>query len=157
MERKPRKNTTKLKPEELMKPLKFEDFGTANDPCYGKHYSIAALECKRCGDNDVCAILSQQKMLNEVKQEETVGRWKDVEEGKLIDKQNRMLSKLIAKRAQKKPGKWLKLDKLVPVAREKFNLNPEDDLHLMQRVVKAAQQAENVKLNKSLTSYRYED
>lgn len=154
MTRKPHK---KKKVEvDIMKPLLFTDLGTENDPCFGKHYSIAAAECKDCGDSDVCAILCQDKMHREYKEQEANNRFKDVEEGQLIDKQNKKLEKLLTIKAKKKPNEWLSLSKLVPKVIEKFNLTDKEKLQVLQRLIKAGQTASEIKLNKSLTKYRYE-
>lgn len=142
---------------DIMKPLLFTDLGTDNDPCFGKHYSIAAAECKRCGDADVCAILCQEGMHKEYKEQEAKNRFKDVEEGQFIDKQNKKLEKLLINRAKKKPDTWLSLSKLVPKVIEKFNLTEKDKLQVLQRLIKAGENADNIVLNKSLTKYRYEE
>lgn len=155
MKRKPR-TTLKLKEIDTMQPILFTDLGTDKDPCFGKHYSIAAAECKRCGDSDVCAILSQNTMHKAIKSQEKDNRFKDVEEGQLIDEQNKSLEKLLRVKGKKKPDEWLSLSKLIPKVIEKFNLTEKDQLHTLQRLIKAAQNAKGIKLNKSLTKYRYE-
>lgn len=156
MKRKPR-TTEAIQKIDTMKPILFTDLGTDKDPCFGKHYSIAAAECKRCGDCDVCAILSQNSIHKESKAEEKKGRFKDIEEGQLIDKQNKSLEKLLITKGKKKPGEWLSITKLIPKVREKFNLTKGDDLHTLQRLIKAGENAKSIKLNKSLTKYRYEE
>lgn len=154
MNRKPHKKK-KVKID-IMKPILFTDLGTENDPCFGKHYSITASECKRCGDSDVCAILCQNNMHKEYQEQESKNRFKDVEEGQLIDKQNRKLEKLLITKGKKKPDTWLSLEKLVPKVRVKFNLTKPEDPQILQRLIKAGENAEGITLNKSLTKYRYE-
>lgn len=155
MTRTPRK-TKSLRKIDIMKPLLFTDLGSDKDSCYGKHYSIAASECKRCGDSDVCAILSQNQLHKEIAKEEKKGRFMDVEEGELLDTQNKKIRKLLKIKGEKTPGKWLSLSKLVPKVRDKFNLTEKDEPHILQRIVKAAEDSKNIELNKSLTKYRYD-
>lgn len=46
---------------DLMKPINIEMFGSADDPCFGKMYSPIASECQKCGDCEICAIVTAQK------------------------------------------------------------------------------------------------
>jgi hypothetical protein len=57
-----RKKRNKI-PEEsydVLQPIDISIFGTDEDPCFGKHYSLEAKECKRCGDAQVCSIICAQ-------------------------------------------------------------------------------------------------
>lgn len=47
---------------DLMKPVDITKFGTINDPCFGKHYDLKTEECRRCGDNEFCAIATAQAL-----------------------------------------------------------------------------------------------
>src|SRR5690554_4994224 len=117
-----RKKSIDLTKVDLMKPLKFEDFGSANDPCFGKHYSPKATECKRCGDADICSILSQQKLHLDVAKQEKKYPFKDVDEANLVDEQNKKLRGLLRKKGKATPSTWLSFSKLVPTVRKRFNL-----------------------------------
>jgi len=48
---------------DYMDPL---EFGTAKDPCFGKHFSLSAAECQVCGDAIFCANKVKLKLLSEV-------------------------------------------------------------------------------------------
>lgn len=78
IKRKPRE---KLKAKiDILKPVSIEQFGTAEDPCFGKHFDPRAPECKRCGDCELCAIAMSQG-LNQIRgQIEAKQSFKDVEE-----------------------------------------------------------------------------
>lgn len=71
---------------DTLKPITIDQLGTKDDPCFGKHFSISAPECQRCGDSELCAIVLAQK--NHVKRakEESKGAFKDLEKPKQIDK-----------------------------------------------------------------------
>lgn len=155
MKRVARKKPKEHKKIDIMKPIIFENLGSADDPCFGKHYSIKAQECKRCGDADICAIVSQNQIHKAIQAQEKKSPFIDKEEGEFIDKQNEKLSRILTKRAKAKPGEWLSLTKMVPKVMEKFNLTELDQPNILNRLVKAAQSAK-LTLNKSLTKYKYE-
>lgn len=46
---------------DFMAPLDITMFGGEDDPCFGKLHLPTAKECKRCGDNEVCAIVMAQR------------------------------------------------------------------------------------------------
>jgi hypothetical protein len=84
MKRKPRNKMSKK--VDLTKPVTIEQLGTKDDPCFGKHYSITAPECQRCGDSELCSIVKAQK--NHLKREkiEQQNNFKDLEKPKVMDK-----------------------------------------------------------------------
>lgn len=71
---------------DLLKPVTIEQLGTKDDPCFGKHYSISAPECQRCGDCELCAIVVGQKNHIKRAKEEKKGAFKDTEKPKVLDK-----------------------------------------------------------------------
>lgn len=140
---------------DIMKPIIAADLGSENDPCFGKHYSIKADECKRCGDADVCAIISQTKLIKEIEEESTKSEYLDVQEAELVDSQNKKLETLLKNKAKKAPDKWLSLSKLIPTVTKKFNLTEKDNIQTLQRLIKAAERSKYIQLNKSLTKYKW--
>lgn len=66
---------------DLSKPLDLSKFGTSDDPCFGKLHDLTAPECKRCGDADICAIVTLQNQHKVRQLESNNTRFKDVEEG----------------------------------------------------------------------------
>lgn len=154
MKRKARKEPLEHKQIDRMVPLNFEDLGTINDPCFGKHFSIKAQECGRCGDSEICQIACANKLLLEVSTESTKARFKDVEEGELIDGQNKEFGLKMAKRALQRIGHQCSLAKMVLIAQEKWNLTDKDRPIILQRLIKAANDTKKLKVNKKQTKYQ---
>ena len=71
---------------DLLTPVTIEQLGTKNDPCFGKHYSISAPECQRCGDCELCAIVQMQKNTVARAKEEKENSYKDLENPKVLSK-----------------------------------------------------------------------
>ena len=46
---------------DILTPLRVEDIGSNNDPCFGKAYDLTTDECKCCGDSELCACVFAQK------------------------------------------------------------------------------------------------
>ncbi len=152
MKRKARPMPKEHKQLDIMKPLMYEKLGTAEDPCYG-NYSAKAAECKRCGDSEICAAVSTNKLLLQIGKVEKKLEFKDNHEGQLVDKQNLEIATIMSVRSEKKSG-WLSIEKLIPKLTEKFNLTAKDYDILFQRCTKAAHDSPNLKLNKSKTKYQ---
>lgn len=146
----------KLYKVNIMKPIIASELGSENDPCFGKHYSIKADECLRCGDADVCSIICQNQIHREIEKQASKGKFLDIEEAELVEAQNKKLETLIRKRAQKAEGKWVSFDKLITIVKEKFNLTDIDDPQIINRLIKAAQKVKEVTINKSLTKFKWE-
>lgn len=62
-----------------LEPFDITQFGTDDDPCFGKHYDLTADECKICGDCTVCAIVYNQQTEKLRTKEEKNHRFKDLE------------------------------------------------------------------------------
>lgn len=71
---------------DTLKPITIDQLGTKDDPCFGKHYSISAPECQRCGDCELCAIVISQKNHIKRAQKEAEGKFKDLEKPEVVDK-----------------------------------------------------------------------
>lgn len=48
---------SKIPDEALLTPIDVTKFGSDDDPCFGKLYSLTETECMHCGDNEFCAIV----------------------------------------------------------------------------------------------------
>lgn len=60
-------------------PMDITKFGTEDDPCFGKLHDLTEDACKRCGDSTLCSIAFNQGTLRLREQEESKGRFKDLE------------------------------------------------------------------------------
>lgn len=77
--RKPRNKMAKKKPD-LTVPLDISEYGSENDPCFGKLYDPRAPECQRCGDCEICSIVLGQNnhlLRNKIEKKQ---KFKDIEE-----------------------------------------------------------------------------
>lgn len=153
MKRKPRK-IPKDRKIDYMKPLTLKEFGTTNDPCFGKHYDLKAEECNRCGDYEACSILTQTRMMNELAKQEEKHPFKDTAEGMLIDSQNVWAKKQMVKKARNKIGTWLSIEKFVPKFREHCNLTDKEDTNLYQRALNAAKSSKKLEVKGSKYKYK---
>lgn len=154
MKRIPRKMPKEHKEIDIMKPLIYEQLGSANDPCFG-NYSAKDSACKRCGDSEICAAISGNKLLLQSYKVEEDQPFKDLDEGNLVDKQNLEIGKMMVKWV--KDGdhdKWFRIERLIPVLTEKFNLTPKDMPVLIQRCIKAGKETKKIKFNKLKTKFK---
>ncbi len=66
-----RQSRTSRKQPNLIEPIDVTKFGSNEDPCFGKLFSLTADECLVCGDSSLCLIVFQnnqtRKRLNEEK------------------------------------------------------------------------------------------
>jgi hypothetical protein len=156
IEREPRKEPKKHREIDRMEPFNYEQLGTPDDPCFGKHFSLRAKECKKCGDCEICQIVTSQQMLTEIKQVEGKKRFKDVEEAEFVTGQNETIAKKMMARAKKKDG-WCSINKLGGTLIKMFNLvEGHDEEHIRQRIIMMGEQTKGIKLNKDKTKYRYD-
>lgn len=81
----------------LLMPVDITKLGSEDDPCFGKHYKPSCSECSRCGDSELCAIAVQQRNFAKRNKVESEGKFKDLEEGNLVD----IVSKLELKKQVK--------------------------------------------------------
>lgn len=115
---------------DFMKPVLITDInilGSVDDPCFGKLYSLDATECNRCGDNEICAIVTAQ--LNHARRSkiESKGAYKDLEE---VDNEiEGFLKNLVV------TNKITRLKELIPRVAKKFQYLPEDTKEIIKRVV----------------------
>ena len=83
-------------------------FGSADDPCFAKHYSPNATECRKCGDNELCCIaMAQKQKMKRDKMADTTS-FKDLEDVD-IDINNALKNIVITN----KVTEWVAVCKLV--------------------------------------------
>lgn len=147
--------TKKNQKVDLTIPVQIQaiDLGSDKDPCYGKHYSVKASECKRCGDYEVCAAVTMQRMHTAAGKQEKKLKFKDKEEAEYFTEQQQMIATMMEKRAAKKEG-WCSIDKLVPKLLIKLNLTEKEIPSIVQRCIQAVKLSHKIELNKSLTKYK---
>lgn len=98
--REPRKKLAKKKMD-LTIPIKLEQLGSKEDPCFAKHYDPRAPECGRCGDAEICAIAMGQKNHLLRNSAEKKGSFKDIEETKIVkDVDTKVIIKSIKNRVR---------------------------------------------------------
>jgi TPP-dependent pyruvate/acetoin dehydrogenase alpha subunit len=90
--RKP-KEKTDLKKYDLSKPL-IEIIGSDEDPCFGDHLPTDSA-CKRCGDVELCSIVTAQKLRAERTKLSKTNTYRDEEDEDLMVKRDRRIKKLL--------------------------------------------------------------
>lgn len=157
IERVARKEPKEHKTIDRMMPINFDKLGSSEDPCFGKHYDMKAKECKKCGDCEICAIVSSQKnLLSQVTEQETKNHFKDTDEAEFVDGQNKELLKYMLAKTKKLPGKWLMVSRVVDKFFKPFNLpdTVTDRTYLTQRVIMVIENEPKLKLSKLKTKYK---
>lgn len=116
-----RKKRSKVDMEKLdfSKPIRLEDIGSTQDPCFGKHFSLEASECSGCGDAQVCAILVAQKLHTDRSKQGNKQAFLDIEESKLINPQ--ILLSFIVVTFQRSGTNLLPLSKVMERINKRFN------------------------------------
>ena len=83
---------------DLSKPLDINVIGSTEDPCFGKHHSLTASQCRICGDNEVCSVITAQLVNTRLRaKEERTHRFKDLEEAELLAAQEKAIRVSIKK------------------------------------------------------------
>ena len=86
---------------DLRLPISIDKFGTADDPCFGKHNDPRCDECKRCGDAEICAIAMGQTNHLLRSEQEMKSAFKDLEELNIPqEKDKKKLTRDIKKRVR---------------------------------------------------------
>lgn len=82
--RKPRNKMAKK--VDLLYPISIEQFGTEDDPCFGKLNDPRESACQNCGDFEVCAIVQSQNTHLKREKIESKTSFKDLQEVDLLNK-----------------------------------------------------------------------
>lgn len=131
-----------IKKVDLLKPINIADFGSKNDPCFGKLHDPKHPTCQRCGDIELCAIKFGQT--NHKKREKMAEdtTFLDIGEEK-IDKmkkntQIRQLIKRIVKKEKSISEKMLKEQVMagMGITEKKFKARLKKLLEGSKRVIK---------------------
>ncbi len=113
------KKKSRIKEEEFLKPIDITKFGTDDDPCFGKHYNLAESECRRCGDQSLCAIVFGQKLHLERGKIEKDSKFKDLEIDKL-DKKKPTENKALEKWVKTKMKEGLTRSEIITKAKSTY-------------------------------------
>lgn len=114
--REPREKTQGI---DLMEPINITQFGTDDDPCFGKEYNLSTPECKRCGDSELCAIVMGQNNHIKRKTIEDNNRFKDLE---IVNKTNTALEEWV----KKKMEEGLKRSEIITKAKNTYGSSREE-------------------------------
>ena len=114
--REPREKTKGI---DLMEPINITQFGTDDDPCFGKEYNLSTPECKRCGDSELCAIVMGQNNHIKRKTIEDNNRFKDLE---IVNKTNTALEEWV----KSKMEEGLKRSEIITKAKNTYGSSREE-------------------------------
>lgn len=157
-EREARKKPKEHENLDVTIPFKYKDLGSANDPCFGKLYSIKAKECKLCGDCEACAVVTSQKgFIESITKQNAKQPFLDIQEGELIDSQNKQMLTYIQKKVKKSQTKQFSIKKLVEKFVEKFNLIEADSESVRQRAILMISKSKIISLTKDKKKYEYKE
>ena len=74
---------SKIPDKALLRPFDVTKFGSEDDPCFGKLYSLSAEECLHCQDHEICGIVFANKMHGKRLEDERKNPTLDLEIDKL--------------------------------------------------------------------------
>lgn len=151
--RKPRKETPNV---EFLKPIDITQFGTENDPCFGKLYDVTANECKQCGDCQLCAIVfsQTQHLLRGVQEKNGSFIDQEMPNGpELLDKDE--LDKEILTLARNKKGDWVMVDKINVRMKELFDLMGGEANIEVRKSIKRLKEQKKIIQNKAHTKIKF--
>lgn len=124
MGKREQRNKIKISPEEMLKPLDIEKFGSDTDPCFGKLYNLNTPECKRCGDSEICGAVFAQGLHKIRGKIEKNNRFKDLE----LDNSSKLMTKYI----NRLKAKGYKQSRIIRLTKKKFNISRVDALKLIE-------------------------
>lgn len=119
MKRKAKKKPSKKKLD-LSKPI-INIVGSKEDPCFGNHL-VTDDACKMCGDAELCAILTAQRLNTERRKLSKKNTYRDEEDEVLMKERDAKIGKTI--RVGKKMGNSDKA--LMKKLKRRFNLSEEE-------------------------------
>lgn len=119
------KKKSRIKEDDFLKPIDITKFGTDDDPCFGKHFNLSEPECKRCGDQGLCAIVAGQKLHLERGKLEKESKFKDLEIDKL-DKPKAKENKALEKWVKTKMKEGLTRSQIISKAKSTYGSTREE-------------------------------
>ncbi len=119
---------SKVPEEALLRPFDVAKFGSEDDPCFGKLYSLSEEACLVCGDHEICAIVFANLAHTKRVENEKANPTLDLEIDKLeLAKDIRGLNKVLVGKGF---GRILRFRRL----RQRFRINDEQiKIHLNGR------------------------
>lgn len=119
---------------DMTKPLDISKIGTKEDPCFGKHHDPSVSECQRCGDIEICSILSSQRLhiVREIQEKEK--RFKDIE--KLETKKVKTINQVILDKLQSIPKKRLSLRSIAKFIKDNTKEHNQSDILLICKAIR---------------------
>lgn len=115
----------------ILKPVDPMIFGTADDPCFGKHHSLKAEECLVCGDSEFCSIVMAQNLHKDRLQVESNQEMKDLDEAEEDSIEKAKEAKEYMKGLMKRKIKKMKI---ILKAAEKYKLTKERTKELYNQI-----------------------
>lgn len=147
--RKPHDETMSV---DLSKPFDYKMLGTADDPCFGKHFDEKAPECKACGDREICAVVMSQK-LNLLRAKVTKDMPvmdKELPDGPDIDK------KKFRKELMSRIGSdFISLSPIYKELMAEFDINEAEVIREVRLAIKVLKKTKNIVYNKKRTKVRW--
>lgn len=118
--RKPRETEQKV---EYSEPIDITQFGSEDDPCFGKLYDLSTDECRRCGDSELCGLIfAQNQLKNKRKEIESKSRFKDTE----LTKEKKPINETLIKWVGAKKKEGMKRGEVIQVAKKTFGTTREE-------------------------------
>ena len=111
-----KKKKEKAEEPDLLKPLNIYELGGDMDPCFGKQYDLSTDECQRCGDSELCAIATSQKLNGVRAKIEENTEFKDIAGG----------GDELTKFVQARMDKGLPLKRIKKIAAKKLDADPKE-------------------------------
>lgn len=150
--REPREQTENIN---FMKPIDLTQFGTSEDPCFGKLYDATAPECKQCGDCELCFIVHGQNQHLVRGKEEGKNTFMDKEMPDGPEKLDRTeFDKQILTIARNKKGDWVLVNKLNVRMKELFDLMGGEANIEVRNSIKRLKAQGKIKQNKAHTKIK---
>ena len=122
MSKRKTRDKIKVTDKQMLKPLNIEDFGSDDDPCFGKLFDLATAECKRCGDSEICGVVFAQKLNTVRTKVEEKHRFKDIE----LEYESEEAIYI-----KKLKGKGFKAGKIIRLVKKKYNLSKQEVKNLL--------------------------
>ena len=116
-----------MKDFDISKPI-IEVLGTEDDPCFG-HHLVTDSSCKKCGDSELCAVITAQKQSTERKKLSKDNTYRDDEEEVIMKERDKKINKTI--RVGVKMGNNDK--KLIKKLKSRYNLSETESIKYIKK------------------------
>ena len=119
-------------------PLDISMVGTEDDPCFGKLYDMTTRECKRCGDNEFCALVMMGELKKQRKRLERKQKFKDIDSVEYDNSVGYHKFIKTLKATLRKYGKPIQQKKLSRIFTEKKGYKKETYKNYLETLLKKA-------------------